>query len=1109
MKNIRSEHQSRLRNRVRQNFPRATRWFALVACLVIPGRVFGQFGVTNSGGAYTVNTGAGLAFKVNQSSGDITSINFNGTEYQASDKNSQIASGLGSATVTATNVNSQYILISCQTASNNAVVSSLTQYFIVTNGCNNLFMATYVTAEPGVGELRWITRLNSNLISNGPGPSDVRYSIGNVESTDVFFMPDGTTRSKYYGDSITHGKDRALELTYCGATDTNIGVWMVFDNPRESSSGGPFFRDIENQDGGDQEIYNYMNSGHNQTEAYRNNVLHGPYALVFTTGGPPTTVTSLPIDYSWIETSGLSNNILGYVGRASRGAVTGTVSGIPGGFQAVVGFTNTAAQYWAVASNGNYVTPLMKTGTYAVTLYKNELGVTSTSVTVSAGLTNTLNLVSGEPTPPYIFRIGQWDGTPNGFLNATNVLGMSEPNIITMHPVDVRMNPWGPVTFTVGTDPDSKFPMAAFQGTNNPTTILFNLASNQIANLTLRIGITCAYGNGRPQVTIGSYNSGDPGISTQPDSRSLTIGTYRGNNWLYTYTISSNALVVGTNSLTINIISGSGSLAPFLSPAVGFDAVELDINTPPAPTGLTATAVSACQINLVWTDNSTNETNFLIERLPDGTNFAQVASVGASVTNYADTGLLGGTAYSYRVRASNASGPSDYSNVAGDTTKSAPAAPTGLTATAVSGGLVNLVWEDNSTNEDGFAIERSIDGTNFTQIATVGANVTNYPDTTVFGSTTYHYQVQSFQVCGSGEVYSGNSNTGTATTPAATLPAAPTGLTATAVASCQINLTWTDNSTNEISFVIKRSPDGTIFSPIASVGANVTNYSDSGLSAGTPYYYQVAATNNTGASVDSNIASNTTTALPATPTGLTAIAISTNQINLAWTDNSANEDGFSIERSPEWDQLHPDCRRRHKCDQLPGHRLDLSDHLLLPGQSLPTLRQLLRLFGDCQCNDATAHAAAHAQRSGCHRGRHPGAGDLVEHHGRDRLQCEAFHHQRRPLLPPRHEHRRHRLHRRRTDQRHHLFLCGLGGESGRRKRRLGPGQRHASPATASSLLDQYDHAHRAKLGHQWELDEFSRVPQRRGRIGGDQREYRRQPDQRPQRIHHGRFAWNR
>src|SRR5437773_1322116 len=130
---------------------------------------------------------------------------------------------------------------------------------------------------------------------------------------------------------------------------------MGFYNPRENGSGGAFYRDIQNQCGTDQEVYNNIKSGHNQTDILRTKVLHGPYALVFTGGAPPT----LPIDYSWIETGGL--NLTGWISRANRGTVTGVVSGIPAGFQGVVGFANTNAQYWAVvSSNGNCTTPLMK-----------------------------------------------------------------------------------------------------------------------------------------------------------------------------------------------------------------------------------------------------------------------------------------------------------------------------------------------------------------------------------------------------------------------------------------------------------------------------------------------------------------------------------------------------------------------------------------------------------------------------------------------------------------------------------------------------------------------------------------------------------------------------
>ena len=90
---------------------------------------------------------------------------------------------------------------------------------------------------------------------------------------------------------------------------------------------------------------------------------------------------------------------------------------------------------------------------------------------------------------------------------------------------------------------------------------------------------------------------------------------------------------------------------------------------PAAPTGLTVSTPSTTQINLLWTDNSSNETGFKIERKTGaGGTYAQIATVGASVTSYSNTGLTPGTTYFYRVRATNASGDSAYSNEASTTT---------------------------------------------------------------------------------------------------------------------------------------------------------------------------------------------------------------------------------------------------------------------------------------------------------------------------------------------------------------------------------------------------------------------------------------------------------
>jgi hypothetical protein len=129
---------------------------------------------------------------------------------------------------------------------------------------------------------------------------------------------------------------------------------------------------------------------------------------------------------------------------------------------------------------------------------------------------------------------------------------------------------------------------------------------------------------------------------------------------------------------------------------------------PKAPTNLVATS-SASQINLTWTDTSNNETGFEIDRCTGSgcSNFVEVARVGADITTFGDVGLAEGTLYRYQVAAFNAAGSSKGSNTAEATTlTSPPAAPSNLTSSVASSSQINLTWSDNSTNEQGFRIER-------------------------------------------------------------------------------------------------------------------------------------------------------------------------------------------------------------------------------------------------------------------------------------------------------------------------------------------------------------------------------------------------------------------
>ncbi len=124
--------------------------------------------------------------------------------------------------------------------------------------------------------------------------------------------------------------------------------------------------------------------------------------------------------------------------------------------------------------------------------------------------------------------------------------------------------------------------------------------------------------------------------------------------------------VLGSMVLDVN---GSRLDAVFLDSQGGIQDSFTILKAPPAPpTSLTAAAVSESRIDLSWTDASTDETAFAIERSLDGTTWAEVATVAANTTAHSDQGLSRLTTYSYRVKSRNASGDSAPSNVASATT---------------------------------------------------------------------------------------------------------------------------------------------------------------------------------------------------------------------------------------------------------------------------------------------------------------------------------------------------------------------------------------------------------------------------------------------------------
>ena len=220
---------------------------------------------------------------------------------------------------------------------------------------------------------------------------------------------------------------------------------------------------------------------------------------------------------------------------------------------------------------------------------------------------------------------------------------------------------------------------------------------------------------------------------------------------------------------------------------------------PKAPTNLSAAAISPSQINLAWTDNSDNETGFAIERCTGSgcSNFSEIARVGSDLTAFGDVGLTAGILYRYRVLAFNAAGTSKDSNIAeASTPVPPPTAPSNLRSSVVSSNQINLSWSDNSTDEDGFRLERctgavaSCPDANFALIAQTIANVTSFNDTGLQAQSTHTYRVRAFNAAGT----SSYSNSLQVMTPAAppTTQAVPAGVQRIGAAPGMLN--WTGAS---------------------------------------------------------------------------------------------------------------------------------------------------------------------------------------------------------------------------------------------------------------------------------------------------------------------------
>jgi phosphodiesterase/alkaline phosphatase D-like protein len=460
-----------------------------------------------------------------------------------------------------------------------------------------------------------------------------------------------------------------------------------------------------------------------------------------------------------------------------------------------------------------------------------------------------------------------------------------------------------PVSVTV---PDGNFAADATQyyiGNNSGGGSMTSTVTGTLAGWSLSaVPSTASSGgyNWLPVAGVDSVNSSGASpwsvnaaaIGNQPASSYKSLVYYPGEQYAYNNVVSGAqpgaSFTMTTTGISANAVAGATYTAGIQYGNVSFS-------------GASANPSANVQFNIL-ANGAVVSSSFL-------TGLAQAAPWTGLTVGWVVPSAFAGDAIQLQVIANNfLEGPAQWdvptfafanATLTSITPANLPAAPSGLTATTASASQINLAWTDNSNNETGFKIDQATNSTFTTGLTTVtvGANVTTYNATGLLANTTYYYRVRATN--GNGD--SANTSTANATTQNA-IPAAPSGLTATAASSTQINLGWTDNSNNETGFKIDQATDSGFTQNLTTVtvGANVTTYSATGLSTNTTYYYRVRSTNTLGDSANTSTASATTQVATLTaPSGLTATAVSSSQINLGWTDNSNNETGFKIDQATD------------------------------------------------------------------------------------------------------------------------------------------------------------------------------------------------------------------
>ena len=400
---------------------------------------------------------------------------------------------------------------------------------------------------------------------------------------------------------------------------------------------------------------------------------------------------------------------------------------------------------------------------------------------------------------------------------------------------------------------------------------------------------------------------------------------------------------VTSNSYRVSAINTIGT-----GPVSATVTVTAPVNgtQPDAPAGVMATKDGERQIEVSWTKVPSADTGvgpvtqYKIEYSKNGMlPWMELATTAGTAARYENTGLAPATTRHYRVSAVNKAGRGPASDVDMVTTDSPsvtsePGKPTGLTAKAVAATTVELSWTAPSAGRasvTGYKIERSTDnGSSWNASGSVADTEADTAQNVGTGVQTYYavtaeagenlYRVSAINDAGTGDP----STLVSVTPPTSAQPGAPSGVTATANGSREINLSWaapdTPGSGPVTQYKIEYSKNGRLpwmelATTTVTTSDDGTKYSNTGLDPGTTRHYRVSAVNIAGRGPvfptstdgvtggDEHTAKTELAGVPAAPTGLKAratAAAGTKTVELYWTapnEGRAPIENYKIETS--------------------------------------------------------------------------------------------------------------------------------------------------------------------------------------------------------------------